>query len=112
MFERQRTGDDLLDGLVGEHFAKSRLGRRAAEAGRSSGGSVRTDDTSRPRSRAASTTLSAGRVHDAGLEQDGGQMIGPQMLVERAQPAGLHQRIDQQFVGQALGLGPRTVRLR
>ena len=50
-----------------------------------------------------------GRVHDAGLEQDGGEMIVAQMLVERAKPAGLDQRIDKQLVGEPLGLRPRDL---
>ena len=111
MLDGQGPGDDLPDGLVGQDLAEEHVaglgGRRrsevAAEGAYRLGGEAEVAGGVEGAQR--------GGVHDAGLEEHGGQPAVALVLVEGPDAAGLGDGIDQQFAGQPLRLLARQAAL-
>src|SRR5262245_17112368 len=111
MIEVKRPGDDLLDGLVGQHLAKEHIAnasawRLACIVTTKSPDRLQSDVEITGRQRDAL----GHRVHDARLVQDGGERLQPTMAIgiiakgiERTDAPLLYQRIQQQLLEQTLG---------
>ena len=111
----KRPGDDLLDGVVGQHLAEQQIAASTGVRCRdSSGGRCGRRRAQMPRSRAASSTLWAAGSMTPGLSSTVQQPRPMPSHVGRAtasRPAST-SGIDQQFVQQLLGLLRASDRLR